>query len=118
MALINGYFDKGTGQIVLDVQCSGSENELLACIHAPILNVSRDCYHAGVRCEGACVLHAHYHGCMMKCIPNIMHVELIGNTALGKNRVHGHHSSLVAQIPYMRPVRELKKHTFQMIGIL
>ena len=67
MALIDGYFGKGTGQIVLDdVQCSGSENQLLACIHAPILNVSRNCYFAGVRCEGACVLHAQYHGCMME----------------------------------------------------
>ena len=56
MALVNAYFGEGIGQIVLDdVQCSGSENQLLACMHAPIQNVSRNCSHsddAGVRCEG------------------------------------------------------------------
>ena len=56
MALTNAYFGQGTGQIVLDdVQCSGTENQLLACISAPILTVSSNCYHsddAGVRCEG------------------------------------------------------------------
>ena len=38
-----------------DVQCSGSENQLLACTSAPILTVSSNCDHfndAGVRCEG------------------------------------------------------------------
>ena len=44
------------GRIVLDdVQCSGSENQLLACTSAPILSVSSNCGHsddAGVRCEG------------------------------------------------------------------
>ena len=56
VALSDGYFGQGTGEIVLDdVQCSGSENQLLACISAPILTVSSNCYHsddAGVRCEG------------------------------------------------------------------
>ena len=38
-----------------DVQCSGSENQLLACTSAAILTVSGNCDHsddAGVRCEG------------------------------------------------------------------
>ena len=38
-----------------DVQCAGSENQLLACSSAPILDVSSNCDHsndAGVRCEG------------------------------------------------------------------
>ena len=38
-----------------DVQCTGSENQLLACSSAPILRVSGNCDHsrdAGVRCEG------------------------------------------------------------------
>ena len=56
VALMNAYFGQGTGQIVLDdVQCSGSENQLLACTSTPILTVSSNCYHsddAGVRCEG------------------------------------------------------------------
>ena len=55
-ALLNAHFGQGTGQIVLDdVQCSGSENQLLACTSAPILTVSSNCDHsddAGVRCEG------------------------------------------------------------------
>ena len=55
-ALLNAHFGQGTGRIVLDdVQCSGSENQLLACRSAPILFVSSNCDHsddAGVRCEG------------------------------------------------------------------
>lgn len=55
-ALINAYFGQGTGMIVLDdVQCSGSETQLLACSSAPILTVSSNCDHsddAGARCEG------------------------------------------------------------------
>ena len=55
-ALLNAYFGLGTGQIVLDnVQCTGSENKLLACSSAPLLKVSSNCDHsddAGVRCEG------------------------------------------------------------------
>ena len=38
-----------------DVQCTGSENKLLACSSAPVLRVSSNCDHtldAGVRCEG------------------------------------------------------------------
>ena len=38
-----------------DVQCTGRENQLLACSSAPILRVSSNCDHsddAGVRCEG------------------------------------------------------------------
>ena len=38
-----------------DVQCSGSENQLLSCTSAAILTVSGNCDHsddAGVRCEG------------------------------------------------------------------
>ena len=38
-----------------DVQCSGSESQLLACTSAAILTVSGNCDHsddAGVRCEG------------------------------------------------------------------
>ena len=38
-----------------DVQCTGSENKLLACRSAPILRVSSNCDHSddvGVRCEG------------------------------------------------------------------
>ena len=57
-ALINAYFGQGGGQIVLDdVQCTGSENKLLACNSAPILRVSSNCDHSddvGVRCEGNC----------------------------------------------------------------
>ena len=54
--MVNAYFGHGTGQIVLDdVQCTGSENKLLACRSASILSVSNNCDHsddAGVRCEG------------------------------------------------------------------
>ena len=38
-----------------DVQCTGSENKLLACSSAPILQVSSNCDHsldAGARCDG------------------------------------------------------------------
>ena len=38
-----------------DVQCTGSENKLLACSSAPMLHVSSNCddfNDAGVRCEG------------------------------------------------------------------
>ena len=56
VALLNAHFGQGTGQIVLDdVQCSGGENQLLACISSPILTVSSNCDHsddAGVRCKG------------------------------------------------------------------
>ena len=59
-ALMGAYFGQGTGQIVLDnVQCIGSENQLLSCNSAPILNVSSSCEHsddAGVRCEGISAL--------------------------------------------------------------
>ena len=55
-ALLNAYFGQGTGQIVLDdVQCTGWENQLLACRGSPILDVSSNCDHsddAGMRCEG------------------------------------------------------------------
>ena len=43
-----------------DVQCNGSENQLLACRSAPILDVSSNCDHsddAGVRCEGVRSIH-------------------------------------------------------------
>ena len=54
--MFNAYFGQGAGQIVLDdVQCTGSENKLLACISARVLLVSSNCDHsddAGVRCEG------------------------------------------------------------------
>ena len=60
-ALLNAYFGQGTGQIVLDdVQCTGSENKLLACSSAPLLKVSSNCDHyddAGVRCEGIAWLY-------------------------------------------------------------
>ena len=53
-ALSNAYFGQGTGQIVLDdVNCSGSENQLLTCNRGAL--VSANCDHsddAGVRCEG------------------------------------------------------------------
>ena len=38
-----------------DVQCTGSENKLLACSSAPLMKISNNCDHsndAGVRCEG------------------------------------------------------------------
>ena len=58
--LLNAYFGQGTGQIVLDdVQCTGSENKLLVCSSAPILQVSSNCDHtldAGVRCEGTYII--------------------------------------------------------------
>ena len=54
--LLNAYFGQGGGQVVLnDVQCTGSENKLLACRSSPLLKVSSNCDHsddAGVRCEG------------------------------------------------------------------
>ena len=53
-ALSNAHFGRGTGQIVLDdVDCSGSENELLTCSRGTL--VSSNCDHsddAGVRCGG------------------------------------------------------------------
>ena len=55
-ALINAHFGQGTGEIVLDdVQCSGSENQLVDCTSAEIQTVSGNCGHsddAGVRCSG------------------------------------------------------------------
>ena len=55
-ALLNAYFGQGTGPIVMDnVQCAGSENQLLACSSARLLAFSSNCLHsedAGVRCEG------------------------------------------------------------------
>ena len=55
-ALRNAFFGQGTGMIVLDdVQCTGSEDQLLACSSGPILDHSSNCIHsqdAGVRCEG------------------------------------------------------------------
>ena len=58
--LLNAHFGQGTGQIVLDdVQCIGSENKLLVCSSAPILQVSSNCDHtldAGVRCEGTYII--------------------------------------------------------------
>ena len=57
-ALLNAYFGQGGGQIVLDdVQCTSSENKLLVCSSAPILEISSNCDHSddvGVRCEGTC----------------------------------------------------------------
>ncbi len=45
-------FGEGTGPIIMDdVQCAGTENGLLSCIHNPI---TTDCTHsedAGVRCS-------------------------------------------------------------------
>ena len=69
-ALLNAYFGQGGGQIVLDdVQCTGSENRLLACTSARILDISSNCKHsedAGVRCEGM-------HGCTLnKVVFNIL----------------------------------------------
>ena len=43
-----------------DVQCTGSENKLLGCSSAPILEISSNCDHsddAGVRCEGIIMIH-------------------------------------------------------------
>ena len=55
-AVFDAFFGQGSGTIVLDdVQCSGSENQLLVCQSAPILTVSSNCGHdddAGVICEG------------------------------------------------------------------
>ena len=67
-ALLNAYFGQGTGQIVLDdVQCTGWENQLLACSSAPIFRISSNCDHsrdAGVRCEG---IHRTETCSMLKC---------------------------------------------------
>ena len=44
-----------------DVQCTGWENQLLACRSAPLLKVSSNCDHsddAAVRCEGILMIHA------------------------------------------------------------
>ena len=62
-ALLNAYFGQGGGQIVLDdVQCTGSENKLLACRSAIIFDFSSNCDHsddAGVRCEGIKIRTTH-----------------------------------------------------------
>ena len=50
-----------------DVQCTGSENQLLACSSAPIFRISSNCDHsrdAGVRCEG---IHKTETCSMLKC---------------------------------------------------
>ena len=81
-ALLNAHFGQGTGQIVLDdVQCSGSENQLLDCTSAPLLTVSSNCDHsndAGVRCEGIykTIDILYYHACTVNVINND-HFEVI-----------------------------------------
>ena len=77
-ALLNAQFGQGTGQIVLDdVQCTGSENKLLACSSAPLLKVSSNCDHfddAGVRCEGINIdCHEQYNRlCSQQCSPQVI----------------------------------------------
>ena len=70
---MNAYFGQGTGQIVLDnVRCTGSENQLLSCNSAPILDVSSRCDHsddAGVRCEGI------YHASIINLFLNQLRVK-------------------------------------------
>lgn len=60
-AVINAGFGQGTGISIFldDVQCSGTENQLLACSSAPIFTVSSNCGHdddAGVICEGILII--------------------------------------------------------------
>ena len=73
---MGAYFGQGTGQIVLDnVQCIGSENQLLSCNSAPILDVSSSCEHsddAGVRCEGIYLQSQHYKFFGTNCVLNTM----------------------------------------------
>ena len=63
-AVFDAFFGQGRGTIVLDdVQCSGSENQLLVCQSAPILTVSSNCGHdddAGVICEGIVIIVIDY----------------------------------------------------------
>lgn len=51
----NAHYGSGTGNIFLDqVECSGCENDLLACSYNPIGN--HNCYHTediGVSCSSA-----------------------------------------------------------------
>ena len=57
MGYQNAHFGSGTGYILLDnVQCTGSESDLLSCQHNAIGD--NDCAHfedAGVTCQGLSV---------------------------------------------------------------
>ena len=79
-----------------DVQCTGSENKLLACSSTLILDVSSNCDHsddAGVRCEGilyVCTIKMKSVHCVLESDIVSMYVNLIIIQALVRGREEKH----------------------------